>query len=268
MKLPYFEVAAFTSRAFGGNPAGVCLLDEPLSEHLMGAIASENNLAETAFVVGRDGGYEIRWFTPSKREIDLCGHATLASGHVLVRHRGVQEETIRFHSPRSGALAVGREDDRIVLDFPVRPVKRSQISEDFVAALGAAPQELFEGRDYLAVFASADEVRALQPDIGRLEQLPNEGVIVTAPGDDCDFVSRFFVPKHGVAEDHVTGSTHCNLIPFWAERLGKTQLRARQLSQRGGELFCELRGDRVRIGGYAMTYLAGEIEVPDASMSS
>jgi PhzF family phenazine biosynthesis protein len=264
MKLPYFEVAAFTQRAFGGNPAGVCLLEEPLSESLMGAIASENNLAETAFVVPRDGGYEIRWFTPSKREIDLCGHATLASGHVLVRHRGIQGQTMEFHSPRSGALAVAREDDRIVLDFPVRPVTRCEISDEFVAALGATPQQLFAGRDYLAVFGSAAEIRALQPHTERLAQLPNEGLIVTAPGDDCDFVSRFFVPKHGIAEDHVTGSTHCNLIPFWAERLGEQRMFARQLSARGGELYCELKGDRVAIGGHALTYLTGEIDVPEA----
>ena len=264
MKLPYFEVAAFTSRPFGGNPAGVCLLEKPLPDALLASIAAENNLAETAFVVPREGGFEIRWFTPARYEIDLCGHATLASGHVLVRHRNFQEDAIRFYSPRSGALGVAREDDRLVLDFPVRTLEPSAISDELVAALGAKPRELFQGRDYFAVFASAAEILALEPDYDRLKQLPNEGVIVTAPGDDCDFVSRFFVPKHGIEEDQVTGSTHCNLIPFWAERLGRNKLFARQLSQRGGELFCELKGDRVGIGGHALTYLTGEIEVPDA----
>lgn len=264
MKLPYFEIAAFTRKPFGGNPAGVCLLERWLPEPLLQSIAAENNLAETAFVVPRNGAYELRWFTPVA-EIDLCGHATLGSGHVLVNHRGVRDETLRFHSPHAGELGVTRDGDRLVLDFPVRPVKRCDIADEFVAALGAKPQELYEARDYFAVFGSADEVRAIAPDFARLKQLPNGGVIVTAPGDDCDFVSRFFVPKHGLDEDQVTGSAHCNLIPFWAERLGKTQMFARQLSPRGGELFCELRGDRVGIGGHAVTYLTGEIEVPDAA---
>lgn len=267
MKLPYFEVAAFTQRPFAGNPAGVCLLDEWLPEAQLQLIATENNLAETAFVLPRDGQFEIRWFTPVA-EIDLCGHATLASGHVLARHRGLQAAAMRFHSMHSGPLGVSREGDRLVLDFPVRNVARCELSDEVAAALGAAPRELYQARDYMAVYGSAAEVAALRPDFDRLKQLPNEGVIVTAPGDDCDFVSRFFVPKHGLAEDHVTGSTHCNLIPFWAERLGKTRMFARQLSARGGELYCELRGDRVGIGGHAVTYLTGEIEVPDNSVSS
>ena len=264
MKLPYFEVAAFARRPFAGNQAGVCLLNERLPDALMQSIAAENNLAETAFVVPQNDGYELRWFTPVA-EIDLCGHATLASGHVLVRHRGLQDAKIRFHSPRSGELGVTRDGDRLELDFPARPVKPCAITDEFVAALRAKPQELFDARDYLAVFKTANEVRALKPDFVRMKNLPNEGVIATAPGDDCDFVSRFFVPKHAIDEDHVTGSTHCNLIPFWAERLGKTKMFARQISQRGGEIFCELRGDRVGIGGNAVTYLTGEIDVPNES---
>jgi predicted PhzF superfamily epimerase YddE/YHI9 len=266
MKLPYFEVAAFTQRPFGGNPAGVCLLEKPLPDSLLQAIASENNLAETAFVLPRNGIYELCWFTPVT-EIDLCGHATLASGHVLVNHRGVQDSAMRFQTRHAGELRVEREGDRLVLDFPVRPVARCAVADEVTAALGAKPQELYAARDYMAVFGSADEVRALKPDMTRMMQIPPDGVIATAPGDgdcDCDFVSRFFVPKQGIPEDHVTGSTHCNLIPFWAERLGKTKMFGRQISQRGGELYCELRGDRVRIGGYAVTYLTGEIEVPDA----
>lgn len=266
MKLPYFEVAAFTQRAFGGNQAGVCLLEKWLPDTLLQSIAAENNLAETAFVVPRSpGDYELCWFTPVA-EIELCGHATLGSGHVLVRHRGVQEDVIRFQTRHAGELRLEREGDRLVLDFPSRPPSRSEVTEDMVAALGAKPGELYQARDYMAVFRSADEVRALKPDMTRMTQLPLEGVLVTAPGDsDCDFVSRFFVPKHGIPEDHVTGSTHCNLIPFWAERLGNTKMFARQVSQRGGQLYCELRGDRVRIGGHAVTYLTGEIEVPNES---
>jgi PhzF family phenazine biosynthesis protein len=266
MKIPYFEIAAFTRRPFGGNPAGVCLLEKPLPDALLQSIATENNLAETAFVVPRDGGYDLCWFTPVA-EIDLCGHATLGSGHVLVNHRGVQDSVMRFQTRHAGELRVERDDDRLVLDFPVRPVTRIDVTDEISAALGAKPQELYAARDNMAVFASADEVRGLKPNMSLLMQLPAgvDGVIATAPGDDgdCDFVSRFFVPKQGIPEDHVTGSTHCNLIPFWTERLGKTKMFARQISQRGGELYCELRGNRVRIGGYAVTYLVGEIDVPD-----
>lgn len=266
MKIPYFEVAAFTRKPFGGNPAGVCLLERPLPDALMQAIAAENNLAETAFVVPRpDGSYELCWFTPVA-EIDLCGHATLGSAHVLAMHRGVQDEVMRFQTRHAGELRVLREGDRLVLDFPVRPVKRAEITDQFVAAVGAKPQEFYEARDCMAVYRTADEVRAIKPDFARMKELSNVGVIVTAPGDgDCDFVSRFFAPNHGIDEDHVTGSAHCNLIPFWAERLGKTKMFARQLSPRGGELYCELRGDRVAIGGHAITYLTGEIEVPSES---
>src|SRR3954471_11147093 len=209
MKIPYFEIAAFTRRAFGGNPAGVCLLEQPLPDSLLQAIAAENNLAETAFVVPRDGVNDLCWFTPVA-EIELCGHATLGSGHVLVNHRGVEDAVIRFQTRAAGELRVEREGDRLVLDFPVRPVTRCEVTEEVVAALGAKPQELHGARDYMAVFGSADEVRALKPDMTRLMQLPLDGVIATAPGDgDCDFVSRFFVPKQGIPEDHVTGSTHC-----------------------------------------------------------
>ncbi len=262
MKLPYFEVAAFTSRPFAGNPAGVCLLEKWLPDALLQSIAAENNLAETAFIVPRDGEYELRWFTPTN-EVDLCGHATLASAHVLFRHRGLNDPSVQFHSPRSGALGVTLEGERLVLDFPARKVEPCAITEQFSAAVGAEPKELYQGRDYLAVFRDAAEIRALKPDVEKLLRLPNEGLIVTAPGDDCDFVSRFFVPRHGINEDAVTGSTHCALIPFWAERHSKDVLIARQLSKRGGEIFCENRAERVRIGGHAVTYLTGEIEVPN-----
>lgn len=264
MKLPYFEVAAFSSRPFAGNPAGVCLLEQWLPDSLLQSIATENNLAETAFVLPRDQVYELRWFTPTN-EVNLCGHATLAAGHVLFRHRAFKEEVIRFHSPRTGPLGVVREGDRLVLDFPASTVAACEITEEFVAALGARPQKLFAGRDYLAVYQNMEEILAIKPDLSRVASLPHEGVIVTAPGTDCDFVSRFFAPSHGIDEDPVTGSTHCNLIPFWAARLGKQKLLARQLSKRGGMIFCENGAERVRIGGHAVTYLTGEIEVPNES---
>lgn len=261
MKLPYFEVAAFSARPFAGNPAGVCLLEQWLPDALLQAIAAENNLAETAFLVPRDGFHELRWFTPAV-EVELCGHATLASAHVLFRHRGLGGDRIRFQTREAGELGVQREEERLVLDFPARPATRCEIPPELTDALGVQPRELYAERDYLAVFATEAEVLAVRPDFRRLGNLP-KGVVITAPGSDCDFVSRYFAPSFGIDEDPVTGSTHCSLIPFWAGRLGKKTLLARQRSKRGGELFCELRGERVRIGGHAATYLIGEIEVPN-----
>jgi PhzF family phenazine biosynthesis protein len=263
MKIPYFEVAAFTARPFGGNPAGICVFERWLPDALLQSIAAENNLAETAFIVARDGFHEIRWFTPTV-EMDLCGHATVGSAHVLFRHLGAQGVSLRFESPISGELGVAREDDRLTLDFPSRPVAPCEMPPGLANALGRSPSEFYKARDYFAVFESEANIKALRPDFAALADLKT-GVIVTAPGGDCDFVSRFFAPALGVNEDPATGSTHCNLIPFWAERLGKKKLFARQLSKRGGELFCELRGDRVGIGGQAVTYLIGEIEVPNES---
>lgn len=261
MKIPYFEVAAFTPRPFAGNPAGVCVLHDWLSDETLQAIAAENNLSETAFIIVRDGFHELRWHTPAV-EVNLCGHATLASAHVIFRHLGSKGETLLFHSPRSGELRVTRAEDRLILDFPSRAVSPCEPAPELDAALGGAPRSLYQGRDYLAVFESQKEIASLRPDFRRLAELPNEGVIVTAPGDNCDFVSRFFAPKLGIDEDPVTGSTHCALIPFWARRLDRKTLHARQLSRRGGELFCEERGDRVGIGGHAVTYLSGQIDVP------
>ena len=262
MKLPYFEVAAFSQRLFAGNPAGVCLLPSWLPDALLQSIATENNLAETAFLVPRGDVHELRWFTPTM-EMDLCGHATLASAHVLFRHVGVDGEKLRFQSPQSGELGVARDGERLVLNFPSRPPKACAPSPELAEALGRAPVSLYEARDYMALFESEAEIRALRPNFSLLMALPNNGVVVTAPGTDCDFVSRYFAPRVGIEEDPVTGSTHCYLIPFWAERLGKKKLFARQLSKRGGELFCEQEGERVRIGGEAVTYLSGEIEVPN-----
>ncbi len=261
MKLPYYEVSAFTANPFGGNPAGVCLLEAWVPNSVLQNIAANNNLAETAFTVPRGGDFELRWFTPIL-EMDLCGHATLAAAAVLFEERGLPGETVRFHT-RSGLLTVTRSDDLLTLDFPSRSPTPSLTPEALLRGLGATPNEVLKARDYLAVFASEAEVRALKPDFAMLKTLDCLGIIATAPGNDCDFVSRFFAPGAGVDEDPVTGSAHCTLIPFWAPRLGKTKLFARQVSQRGGELFCEHSGERVCIGGRATLYLHGEIVVPD-----
>lgn len=261
MKIPYFEVLAFTDRLFAGNPAGVCLLEKDwLPEELMLQVATENDLAETAFLVERDGYFDLRWFTPVY-EVDLCGHATLGSAHVLFNHRGYKGESIRFKTKTSGDLNVTRDGDRLVLDFPALFPERSDVLPAVTEAIGAKPRELWKGRDYFAVFEREEDVSGIKPDFAKVCALDKQGVVVTAPGNECDFVSRYFVPGAGIPEDPVTGSTHCVLIPYWAKRLQKKELHARQLSPRGGELFCEDRGERVRIGGNARTYLEGEIMV-------
>jgi PhzF family phenazine biosynthesis protein len=258
--IPYFEVLAFTGRMFAGNPAGVCLLDEWLPNDQLQAIAAQNDLPETAFMIERQGFFDLRWMTPTV-EVDLCGHATLAAAHVLFRHLGSTESAISFQT-QSGGLKVERADNRLVLDFPSRPAEEAAPSEALSAALGAQPAHVLQGRDYYAVFASEQEVAAIKPNLDRLARLDVQGVVVTAPGNDCDFVSRYFAPAAGIPEDPVTGSTHCTLIPYWSQRLGKRRLFARQISARGGELFCEDRGDRVGIGGEAVTYVEGKIHLP------
>lgn len=266
-RVPYFQVDAFADRVFSGNPAGVCVLPHWLPDGRLQAAAAENNLSETAFLVsGDDGRWELRWFTPAA-EVDLCGHATLAAAHVL---SGSGDggggtgagEAVRFRT-RSGPLSVSREDGLLWLDLPARPGTPCEPPPELTEALGAPPVEVVAARDYLAAFGSAAEVRALEPDMELLRGLERLGVIATAPGEEegVDFVSRFFAPGVGVPEDPVTGSSHCTLIPFWAARTGKREMRARQLSDRGGELWCEERGDRVRVGGRAVTYLEGMARV-------
>jgi PhzF family phenazine biosynthesis protein len=259
MKIPLYHVDAFTSRLFGGNPAAVCPLEAWLEDETMQAIAAENNLAETAFFVGRDGRYDLRWFTPTV-EVDLCGHATLASALVVFRHLEPSLEAVSFRS-KSGELRVTRSGDVLTLDFPARAPSRCEATEAVTRALGKEPRELWAARDYMAVYGSEEEVRGLEPAMDRLAALDRFGVIVTAPGRDADFVSRFFAPRQGVPEDPVTGSAHCTLVPYWASRLGRPRLRALQVSRRGGELFCEDRGDRVAIGGRAVQFLEGTLEV-------
>ncbi len=245
MRIPMFQVDAFAGRLFSGNPAAICPLENWLPAETMQAIAAENNLAETAFFVPEDTGYRLRWFTPTI-EMDLCGHATLASAYVVMNCLdGADARSVAFETA-SGTLTVTREGDLYSLDFPSRPPERCEVHPRLIEALGTAPVEVLAARDYMVVYRSEDEVRSLQPNLELLASMDRFAVIVTAPGKNYDFVSRFFAPAHGVPEDPVTGSAHCTLIPYWSRRLGKTELRAFQASPRGGEVFCELRGDRVK----------------------
>jgi len=258
--IPVYVVDAFTRRPFGGNPAAVCPLEVWLPDAQMQAIAAEHNLAETAFVVREPEGWRIRWFTPTV-EVDLCGHATLAAAYVLARHRGHAAEPIVFNS-RSGPLPVRFAGNTIVLDFPARPAARCEVPAALREGLGVNPVEVLKSRDYLVVLEDETTVRALEPDFALLAQVDCLGVIVTAPGrDEVDFVSRFFAPRAGIDEDPVTGSAHCTLTPYWAARLKRKELHARQVSRRSGELFCTLAGDRVHIAGHAVTYLTGSAEI-------
>jgi PhzF family phenazine biosynthesis protein len=260
MELPIYQVDAFTDHVFGGNPAAICPLTHWLPDATLQAIAAENNLAETAFFVRQGEGYHLRWFTPTV-EMPLCGHATLASAHVILHHIDPGASLLRFHS-LSGELTVARDADKLVLDFPARPGVKIAPLAALHEALGAHPLELYQAPYYLAVFAHADDVRSLQPDFRQLAAL--QPVICTAPGTDgIDFVSRFFAPSHGIDEDPVTGSAHCTLVPYWASRLKKTTLRAQQISRRVGDLWLELNGDRVLMAGYGVEYLRGTITVPE-----
>ena len=227
----------------------------------MQAIAAENNLAETAFFVREGGDYALRWFTPTV-EVDLCGHATLASGHVVMNFLEPQRESVSFRTMKAGTLTVARRGDMLVMDFPARPAAAAEPPPGLLAALGGKPREVLRARDHLVVYDSAAEIAALKPDLVALASVDCWAAIVTAPGENgIDFVSRFFAPAQGVPEDPVTGSSHTTLTPYWAKRLGKTALEARQLSRRGGALRCTLNGDRVSIGGRAVLYLEGHISV-------
>lgn len=259
MKLDFYWIDAFTESPFAGNPAGVIPLQRWLPDTLMQRIAAENGLSETAFFVPLGPGrWHLRWFTPAI-EIDLCGHATLATATVLRRFFGVEGEQ-RFET-LSGQLVVRPKGERLELDLPSRPPSPCPLPAGLVAALGAEPRSVLLARKLLCVFDSEAEVRALRPDLEAVARIDVMGVIATAPGEDCDFVSRFFAPRVGVPEDPVTGSAHCSLVPYWAERLAKRELFARQVSERGGELWCELRGDRVGVAGAAVTYLHGTLHV-------
>jgi predicted PhzF superfamily epimerase YddE/YHI9 len=261
MELSIFQVDAFSNKVFGGNPAAICPLEHWLPDATLQAVANENNLAETAYFVGKgDGRYDLRWFTPAV-EVDLCGHATLASAHVLFQELGAPGDTVYFHT-KSGELKVTREGDLLKMDFPSRPPVEVMVEPGLIDAMGGKPREVLAARDCLLAYESEEEVLSLQPDMNALFKLNAFAFIATARGKNCDFVSRFFAPKQGIPEDPVTGSAHCTLIPYWAEKLGKTTLHARQVSARGGELFCRLLGDRVEIAGHSVLYLKGSIWVP------
>jgi PhzF family phenazine biosynthesis protein len=260
MKLPIYQADAFTDTLFGGNPAAVCPLDTWLPDATMQKIAAENNLAETAFFVKKNNGYLLRWFTP-EFEIDLCGHATLATAHILFTELGYSEPTIYFETMKAGVLTVTKNGDKYTLDFPSRPAEPAPIiPTGLTQALGVTePLEFLRSRDYLLVYDNEDEILNCKPDFNLLAKFDVVGIIITSPGKEVDFVSRFFAPAAGIPEDPVTGSAHCNLIPYWAEKLGKNELHAYQQSARKGELWCELKGDRVLMSGKAVTYLKGEI---------
>ena len=261
MRIPLYQIDAFADGPFTGNPAAVCPLEEWLPDNVMQAIAAENNLSETAFFVPEGDGYRLRWFTPTS-EVDLCGHATLASAFVVFRWLIPRRNAVTFQTVQAGPLTVSRDGDLLALDFPARPPSPCAMPDGIAAALGRQPAAVLAARDYLAVYETAEDIRALTPDFAAIARLDRFAVIVTAPGTGgIDFVSRFFAPARGVDEDPVTGSAHCTLIPYWAGRLGKTRLEARQLSRRGGALICALQGDRVTIAGRAVLYLEGRITI-------
>jgi len=261
MNVPIYQVDAFTSRRFAGNPAAVMVLDRFADDAVLQAIAAENNLAETAFLVADGEDYRLRWFTPTV-EVPLCGHATLASAAVVMQRLSPQRRRVVFHSA-SGPLPVERAPAGYVMNFPARPSLPIATPDALVAALGVRPVEVVADRfNYLALLQSADQVRHLAPDAVAVARLDRDGVIVTAPGDDgYDFVSRYFAPAKGIPEDPVTGGAHCALAPYWAARLGKTEFRAFQASRRGGEITCRLVGDRVELEGSCVFYLEGRAEV-------
>ena len=261
MRIPLFQVDAFTSKVFAGNPAAVCLLDHWIEDSVLQAIAAENNLSETAFLVPNESGYDLRWFTPVT-EVVLCGHATLASAHVLFKCRKWPEPSIRFRTRKSGDLVVTKQRRIFEMDFPARPTHETGTPAGLTAALRASPLQVFGSEeDLLVILDSEAAVRAVQPDFAALNAVTDRGVIITARGDRSDFVSRFFAPRVGIPEDPVTGSAHCVLIPYWADVLHKNDLHAFQVSRRGGEIFGKNLGRRVKISGRAALYLKGTINL-------
>jgi PhzF family phenazine biosynthesis protein len=260
MKLSIYQIDAFAEEVFSGNPAAVIPLRKWLPDEIMQNIAIENNLSETAFFIPTEKGFHIRWFTPGA-EVNLCGHATLATAHVLYHHLNYAEKEILFES-RSGTLKVSKNDDLIVLDFPASNIKEIEISENLKAAFNIHPSKCIQGRDDLMlIFENENDIHKLTPDYQKIIEYKTRGIIVTAKSKKFDFVSRFFAPAVGINEDPVTGSAHTMLIPYWAKQLNKTELTAKQVSARGGILYCHHLGERVEIGGKAITYLLGEISI-------
>ncbi len=261
MKINVYQVAAFANKPFEGNPAAVCPLDSWLSDETMQAIAAENNLSETAFFVANGDCFDLRWFTPTT-EVDLCGHATLASAHVLFEELGYAGAEIRF-TTKSGELGVKRIGDRLCLDFPAQPPEPFELPTQLVEAFGVTPEDCLKFADIIAVLPNEELVRSARPDMALLAQLECRGVIITAQSDRYDFVARWFGPRTGIEEDPVTGSAFTQLAPYWAGRLGKTSLEAKQVSPRGGEVSCEVVGDRVLISGRSLLFMRGVIELAD-----
>jgi PhzF family phenazine biosynthesis protein len=261
MQIPIFQVDAFTDRVFGGNTAAVCPLEHWLPDEVMQNIAVENSVAETAFFIPLDDGFDLRWFTP-EIEMDLCGHATLAAAHVIAKHLKYPLPSIKFQS-KSGELRVTVDGVLLTLDFPSRNPEPSAIPRTILDAFQEKPVEVLKSRDYVLVYETEESIRRLKPDQTLLNQINLDpgGIVVTAPGNEVDFVSRFFTPQASIFEDPVTGSAHCSLIPYWSKRLGKESLVAIQASSRGGKLFCKDAGERVLISGQAVTYLEGVITI-------
>lgn len=261
MKIQKFQVDAFTKKVFGGNPAAVCPLEYWLPDDVLQRISMENSVTETAFFVPAEDGFEIRWFTP-EIEMDLCGHATLATAHVITRHLLSPFSSVMFHS-KSGILTVTVEDDRLTLNFPSRVPGPCDIPRIILDSIQSEPIEILKSRDYMLVFETEEIIRYMKPDQGILNQinLGPGGIIVTAPGNEVDFVSRYFIPQASIFEDPVTGSAHCSLIPYWSKRLGKSSMLALQVSPRGGTLYCKNLGERVLISGEAVTYSEGHITI-------
>jgi PhzF family phenazine biosynthesis protein len=262
MKMKLFQVDAFASRIFSGNPAAICPLDKWLDDETLQNIAMENNLAETGYFVRNGKQFDIRWFTPTV-EVDLCGHATLAAAHVIFNHLNFAESRIEFMSHRSGPLSVFKNNEFLTLDFPTDTVEQVPLTQELKTPFNNVPKEAYRGKtDYMLVFNSEEKIISLSPDMKAVNEIPEcRGVIVTAPGNDVDFVSRFFAPQSGIDEDPVTGSAHTTLIPYWSKVLGKTEMTAMQLSNRKGFLKCKHLAERVHISGQAKTYLVGEIEI-------
>lgn len=258
MKIKQYQVDAFTTRIFEGNPAAVCPLENWPDDGLLQAIAGENNLSETAFFIPTEKGFHLRWFTPVA-EVDLCGHATLASAHVIFEILGYPKQAIVFET-RSGELVVERSGKLLAMNFPAHFPQPCSTPAALIEGLGKRPIEVLAADDYIAVFDSEATVRALSPDFAKLRELDLRGVCVTSQGGDVDFVSRFFAPKFGIQEDPVTGSAHCELAPYWSARLGKTNLSARQVSKRSGDILCQMSGNRVILSGGAVTFMEAEIE--------
>lgn len=265
-KLPIYQVDAFADSVFKGNPAAIVpLKEEWLADELMQKIAAENNLAETAYIIQRDGSYDIRWFTPAV-EVDLCGHATLASAHIVLNMFHVKAKQVKFNSLRSGTLTVTKDKDQLVLDFPTDTLSPTDLPEALVQGLNTVPVETYKGKtDYMLVFENQEQIESLSPNFNWIAKVEARGIIVTAPGrdKDIDFVSRFFAPQSGINEDPVTGSAHTTLVPYWSEKLGKKDLLGHQISDRGGILYCQHKGDRVKLGGKTALYLKGEIMLED-----